>query len=402
MLSRPFLAIRFTHGMEGRENMPPRTGVEEIVMSPTTATDSVPLSEIEHELRRQTAGAKDSGEAPTVRARMSNLVIFCDRADTAESLAAEVPTIVAAHPARVLLLIGEPGPETVELTASVRVWNQRSRAGLKACSEQVTLRARGQAVDRLPFAVRGLLVGDLPINIWWASTQPPPLAGMFLYSLAEQAQQVIYDSIGWPEPALGVAATAAWLGNFERGIGDGRWRVASDLNWRRLKFWRRLLGQTLDPSTASDLIGSVTEVLVEHGPHAVIQAWLLVSWLASRLGWEVQAGSVQPGVEITWQVLTPHGPLRVRIRRQAEGPTQLRRMRLACVLDGKPCALDIAPEDDRLVITAEGLPLAARTLTVQPQTLVDLVARQLSDRERDAVFHESMDVAQVFAKSLLG
>jgi glucose-6-phosphate dehydrogenase assembly protein OpcA len=372
-------------------------------MSAAAEADSVPLRDIERELRRQSDGAKEPGELPTVRARMSNLVIFCDRAETADRLAGEVPTIVAAHPARVLLLIGEPGPETLDLTASVRVWCQRSRAGLKACSEQVTLRAQGLAVDRLPFAVRGLLVGDLPTNIWWASTQPPPLAGSFLYSLAEQAQQVIYDSIGWPEPALGVTATASWLGNFEGETNAGRWRVASDLNWRRLKYWRRLLGQTLDPNTAAGVIGSVTEVLVEHGPHAVIQAWLLVSWLASRLGWQVQAGNVHPGVEISWQVVTPHGQLLVRIRRQAEGPSEVRRLRLACVLDGKPCALDIAPEDGcRLVITAEGLPLAARTLTIQTQSLVDLVGRQLSDRERDPVFHESMAVAQVFAKSVLG
>ena len=371
-------------------------------MPAATVPESIPLREIEHELRRQTDGAKQSDEAPTVRARMSNLVIFCDRAETANSLVSEVPMIVAVHPARVLLLVGEPGPETIDVTASVRVWIQHSRAGVKACSEQITLRARGMAVDRLPFAVRGLLVGDLPTNIWWASTQPPPSAGSFLYSLAEQAQQVIYDSIGWREPALGVAATASWLGSFEQPTGSGRWRVVSDLNWRRLKYWRRLLGQTLDPNATAEVIGSVTEVLVEHGPHAVIQAWLLVSWLAARLGWEVQAGSVQPGVEITWQVVAAHGPLRIRIRRLSEGPSQVRRLRVLCVLDGKPCALDIAPDDGcRLAITAEGLPWAARTLTTQPQTLVDLVGRQLADRERDPVFHESMALAQVFAKSLL-
>jgi hypothetical protein len=39
---------------------------------------------------------------------------------------------------------------------------------------------------------------------------------------------------------------------------------------------------------------------------------------------------------------------------------------------------------------------------VQPQPLADLVARQLSDRERDPVFHDSMAVAQVFARSVLG
>ena len=42
-----------------------------------------------------------------------------------------------------------------------------------------------------------------------------------------------------------------------------------------------------------------------------------------------------------------------------------------------------------------------RTLTVQPQPLASLVARQLSDREIDPTFRRSMEVAQVLARSLL-
>src|SRR5262249_1656319 len=38
--------------------------------------------------------------------------------------------------------------------------------------------------------------------------------------------------------------TASWLEQIERGGAPGqfagRWRVSSDLNWRRLKYWRRL------------------------------------------------------------------------------------------------------------------------------------------------------------------
>ena len=54
---------------------------------------------------------------------------------------------------------------------------------------------------------------------------PPPMAGSLLHELAELAQQIIYDSVGWPEPARGVAATGGWLEQIERP--GGRWRVAS-------------------------------------------------------------------------------------------------------------------------------------------------------------------------------
>jgi hypothetical protein len=41
-------------------------------------------------------------------------------------------------------------------------------------------------------------------------------------------------------------------------------------------------------------------------------------------------------------------------------------------------------------------------MNVPKRTPAELIGRQLSDREPDPVFRESMAVAQVFAKSLLG
>jgi glucose-6-phosphate dehydrogenase assembly protein OpcA len=332
---------------------------------------------------------------------MSNLIIYCQRPDLTARAEGEIPAIVALHPSRVLLLSAEPGPEAGDLTATVNVRARLSHTGRSVCSEEVTLHARGQAVDRLPFAVWGLLIGDLPSNLWWATPDPPPLASVRLFELTEFVQQIIYDSLGWLEPARGVAATAAWLGRMERR-GAGGWRVVSDLNWRRLKYWRRIFSQALDPATAPGALETVSEVLVEHGPHAVVQAWELVSWLAAQLRWRVQAGRVQPGVEIVWQVQAAHGPLRLRIRRLDQGPSEIRRVRIACTLAGKPGALVFSTQDDhRLAVMPEGADVAPRTLTIQPLPLAELVAHQLSDRDADPVFRRSMDVAQVLAQSVL-
>jgi glucose-6-phosphate dehydrogenase assembly protein OpcA len=380
--------------------------MEDPVMSAAVAAPQppgIPVHDVEAELSRQLNQFKEAGTAPVQRAHMANLILFCDRNETACQLTTTVPDIVTIHPARILVLVAEPASDAGDVRAEVSVWCQPHRGGPKVCSEQITLRAKGAAVDRLPFAVRGLLIGDLPTNIWWLAAQPPPLAGHLLYALAEQAEQVVYDSIGWKEPARGVAATASWLERFERGPGQGLWRVASDLNWRRLKYWRRLAAQALDPMTAPGALESITEVLVEHGPHAVVQAWLFASWLAARLGWQVQAGKVKPGVEIAWQVQAPHGNLCIRLRRLAEGPPEIQRARIACTLDRKPGAFNFTrPEANRLAVVPEGVPGAPRTVTLPPQPLPDLVARQLSDRERDPVFRESMTVAEVFARSVMG
>jgi glucose-6-phosphate dehydrogenase assembly protein OpcA len=375
----------------------------------TTSSPFVPagsvqvlLRSVEEELARQMKACQGDGDRPVHSVRMSNLVIFCDRREQAEQVAVEVLGVAAVHPARVLLVLGEARQEAQGVIASAWIRSRTSRTDSNACSEMVTLHAAGSAVARLPFAVRALLIGDLPINLWWTSNQPPPLAGAFLFDLADNAQQIIYDSRGWVEPTKAVAATASWLQGIGQGLRGGRWRVASDLNWRRLKYWRRLLAQTLEPTASPGATTSATELLIEHGPHAVIQAWELASWLTRLLGWKVKTGKVEPGVEINWQFEAPHGLTVVRIRRLPDGPSEVRQVRLQYRLDGQQAALVFRPVDaTRLEVVTEGVATMPRTLTVQPLTLAELVGRQLSDRDRDPVFNESMAVAQTLAQSLL-
>ena len=89
---------------------------------------------------------------------------------------ADVPAIVAIHPARVLLLVHDPVGPPKPVTATVHTQHRMGK-GLRAFSEQVTLRADGRSVEHLPYAVRALLIGDLPTNLWWAAPQPPAMAG---------------------------------------------------------------------------------------------------------------------------------------------------------------------------------------------------------------------------------
>jgi glucose-6-phosphate dehydrogenase assembly protein OpcA len=370
--------------------------------------DRVSLHDVERELSRRMKAVQGRGESPVLRACMSNLIVYCDRPELAEQVSEEIPEIVASHPARVLLLIAEPGSEKGDLVTTVGVRGRVVDPGRWVCSEIITLHAKGRASERLPYAVRGLLIGDLPTNLWWVAPQPPSMAGPLLYELAEHAQQIIYDSIGWVEPPKVMAATASWLKQFEGRPGRVRWRVASDLNWRRLKYWRRILSQTLDPATAPGAMESLTEILLEHGPHAVIQAWGLAGWLVSRLGWQVQGGHFQEGEEISWEFRTESGIARLRIRRLPEGNPEVHRMRLACNMGGKPGAfrLELHP-DRRLSVMPEGSSAGdtkaeRRTLTAPLQSRAELISRQLSDRERDPVFHESMAVALILAQRLLG
>ncbi len=356
---------------------------------------------VERELTGFLKLAAQVSGVPLRRVHMSNLVIYCDCMETAERVSKQVPDIVGVHPARVLLLIRDNAASGNAVTAAVSVRFRMLSRGQEACSEQITLHAPEAAADRLPFLMRRFLIGDLPINLWWSSTVPPPLAEPVLFDLAECAQQIIYDSLGWADPPRGVAATAAWLETVEHRVA-GRWRVASDLNWRRLKYWRRLVAQALDEASAPGAAESITDLTLEHGPHAVVQAWSLAAWLAQRLGWTLQSGKVLSGSEMNWHFRTSKGETLVRVQRLSEGPPVVARVRLSCSLAGKPVAMNLAADDGfRLGITLEGTDAAPRTVTVPPLTAEELIGRQLSDREPDEAFRQSMAVAQAMARSVV-
>jgi hypothetical protein len=369
----------------------------------SVAPRTVSPREVEREFLRQMKQLQGPGERPVQRARMANLVIFCTNQERAAQLNNDILEVVAVHPARVLLLIADEDSTNAELTATVLVRPLHEGGNGFNFAEQVTLHVGSGAVHHLPFAVRALLIGDLPTNLWWAAPVPPPFAGPILHELAENAQQIVYDSMGWPDPARGVAATTGWLEQMERSVGPAfRWRVASDVNWRRLKYWRRMLMQSLEAAEDRGLLGSANEIRVEHGPHAVVQAWMLMSWLTGQLGWKVRTGQVEGGVEMAWRFHGPTGEPLLRIHRQDDGASEIQRIRIGCQLDGRDSALDLFVQDGRrLAARLEGIEEMARTMTVPPHSPAELVGRQLSDRERDPVFRASMGGAQVMARSLL-
>ena len=69
---------------------------------------------------------------------------------------------------------------------------------------------------------------------------------------------------GLDRPDRGVARLD--LARLERRARARR-RIASDLNWRRLKSWRRLLSQALDPAVRPRArLRRSSEVVIEHGP----------------------------------------------------------------------------------------------------------------------------------------
>ncbi|MFQ5830336.1 MAG: hypothetical protein ACE5JD_14435, partial [Candidatus Methylomirabilia bacterium] len=84
------------------------------------APKPVDVAKIERELARLWVHPRGgAGDLPPTRACMANLVVFCRNEREEAEVTQEIPTIVARHPSRVLLLVADPGRQATELEAFV-------------------------------------------------------------------------------------------------------------------------------------------------------------------------------------------------------------------------------------------------------------------------------------------
>lgn len=360
----------------------------------TYAPKPVDVRRIERELTEMwsepPAGA--AGDVPVTRACMSNLIVFAPDLTDAESLASELLPIVERHPSRILMLVGETQADQAEIEAYVSALCYLGERGRQVCSEHVVIGARKAARRRLPSAVRPLVLGDLPTALWWAPGEPPGLAGDLFRELADMATQVVFDSLGWPDPARGLVATARWASGADAAAG------ISDLAWARLAPWRSLIGQALDPAVAPGALVSLHEVEIEHAPEAASQAWLLAGWLASRLAWRLEAAQLGGSAHAEWRFAGRAAPVRLVASASPAvaqaGVEDALRVRLRWGASERPEQITVARSgDDRLEIVGEGA--GSRGAMVVPQrSRAALVARELPDLGRDPIYRQSLEAAR--------
>jgi glucose-6-phosphate dehydrogenase assembly protein OpcA len=329
----------------------------------------------------------ETGQGVT-RACMSNLIIACQTEQQAHNVRERIPELVERHPARVFLLTA-CAPQGHSIEAEVSAHCRRTDGSRQLCSEHVDIHFDPAVAGRLGSVLRPLLIGDLPTALWWASNQPPPLSEGLFNTLAELADQVIYDSVGWPNPAEGVRAMTRWV------IGERR--PVFNLAWRYLKPWRRILAQVLDPRVAPGALQNIDSIRIEHGPHALPMAWLLIGWLAARLQWKPQKGEVQSGTEVGWAFRTLRGNMRVHIHRSPDGLAQVHKLNLTWQGAAPGRAGFLYGDDHRLSLLPEESTLPATSIPAREVPMEMMIAAQLAHRSKDPLFEESIAVAQIMA-----
>lgn len=337
----------------------------------------------------------EPGQALT-RACMSNLIVYCDDDGQAREVVQVLPDIVAPHPSRVVLLTGRGHTGEPGLDVFVSGLYSRLSGGIQVSAELVRVVADEGAIKRLPPVARAQVEGDLPTTLWWASHEPAPFTGELFHQLTAIADQIIYDSYGWLRPAQGMHAMSRWVAAQSSGF------VIHNLAWRRLKYWRGLLSQVLDPNVQPGALSGVTAIHIDHGPHAVSMASLLVGWLASLLQWRVEGGQVVPGKHTVWRFLADGRQVPVTLERKqdlASAPCLLRWQWRSQGRDLQAVFADLG--DRRLGILEAESDVPVRVVHGRQLSQGAMLAAQMAHRERDLVFERALDTGNRMTGVLL-
>jgi Glucose-6-phosphate dehydrogenase subunit len=171
------------------------------------------------------------------------------------------------HPSRTIILVPRPDAEdALDAHLSLQCFPLLGEER-HICSEVIELDLKGRRTEAAASIVVPLLLPDLPVFLRWRGR--PPFASDVLDDLVEVVDRLVVDSREWDEAGAGLRSLAEL---FER-------TVVSDIAWARTLPWRVEIAR-LWPDVADARELRVT------GPES--EALLLVGWLCSRLGRDVE------------------------------------------------------------------------------------------------------------------
>ncbi len=155
----------------------------------------VDVSNLEAELSAlwRTAAEGPTAEGVVTRACTLTLLIYVENDEAAYEVTNLVAEVTRQNPCRAIIMMLEPAAGSSGLEAWVSAHCHLPVAGEKqVCSEQITIRARGEAEQGLPSVVLPLTVSGLPIFLWWRANSFSPPA--YFDDILRVTQHVIVDS----------------------------------------------------------------------------------------------------------------------------------------------------------------------------------------------------------------
>ena len=163
--------------------------------------------------------------------------------------------------------------------------HSRADTGSSLRFETIIIGAPVQDVENLPSLVEPLFVPELEDFLWWPAGDHAN-SQLFL-DLMAIVNRVIVDTA---QSGRNSKETETFRLLFD---ADSTAPPIGDFTWDRLAPWRSLIAQFFDPPDTQASLESIDRISInyahnrEDGSNGASAAFLIVGWLASRLGWEI-------------------------------------------------------------------------------------------------------------------
>jgi glucose-6-phosphate dehydrogenase assembly protein OpcA len=335
------------------------------------------VEQIEHEL-----GQLRMNEDGTLglRASVLNLIAVADDED-AESITESVSKLANQYPSRAIVLISDPDGEK-DLDIQLSAFCALRGGGAQVCAEQITVHASGPPAEHLESFAGPLLVPDLPVFLWYPgafSSSSPEFTG-----IAPLADRVILDSAASGDPD-------ASLRDLAEMADEPEMPAIGDIQWVALSPWRSLVAEMFSAEERSRELDKISKVEILHTPDGESRALLLLGWLASALGWELEdSNTTDGGREVEFS--GPSGDITVELSDDSDD-ANLRRIRL----HGEGMSFQVSRHRDlndasATVMRDEEI-IGERTVKLGSFDLGVLLGEELQYRGRDAAYEAALRTA---------
>jgi glucose-6-phosphate dehydrogenase assembly protein OpcA len=216
-------------------------------------------------------------------ARVLNMIAFVDREWSGE-IANRLRGVGRYHASRMVVLSYEPSRERLDARVMIAAEDDPAPGELALLRETVVVELGDRHLDDLLTIADPLVVTDLPTLLWSPHGHHEIVSG-----LMPLAQAVLLDSV--VEPDAREAVEHAWELTHQAYVVD--------LAWLRSTPWRERVAAMFDPPPMRRELRTLSAVTVRHHSASTAAATLLVGWLASRLGWELDPLSDSNGRRVS-------------------------------------------------------------------------------------------------------
>jgi glucose-6-phosphate dehydrogenase assembly protein OpcA len=228
---------------------------------------------------RRLVNERHSENGGLVPARALNMVTFVESRYSGE-IANRLESVGRYHASRLVVLSYDPRRTSLDARVVVSSEGEPGDNELGLLRETVIVEIGQRHLDDLVTIVDPLVVTDLATLVWSPHGHPEAVD-----ELLELAQAVLVDSLDEP----------SWRDAIGRACELRRRAYVVDLAWLRSTPWRERVAAAFDSVSMRAELRSIDTVSVRHHPDSTVAAMLLVSWLASRLGWEVSPLEINGG-----------------------------------------------------------------------------------------------------------